>query len=176
MKKSIKLSMLVGLAFTCAEAFSQGRPTLGIGAELGVPAGNLNATQKIGVGGSAKLAFPVGGGTAITISGGYISFSGDESRNAANVIFKNPAKNFIPIKAGVRYNVVPNGIYLEPQLGYTSISTQNTNGSTGGFTYAANAGYIVNKVLDISARYEAVSINNFTLPHVGFRVAYNFAL
>ncbi|MDB5192474.1 MAG: hypothetical protein JWQ96_2037 [Segetibacter sp.] len=175
MKKSIKLSMLAVLSFVFTQSFSQVRPSLSIGAELGVPTGDLNVTQKIGVGGSAKIAFPVGAGTALTLSGGYVSFSGDEYQ-VGNAIIKRPALNFIPIKAGVRYNVVPNGIYLEPQLGFTSISTQNQEGSSGWFTYAANAGYIINNQIDIAARYEAVNKNNTTLPFIGFRVAYNFGL
>jgi hypothetical protein len=172
MNRIIKVSLVCIAAFLSSHVFSQGRPSLSIGAELGVPAGTLNATQKIGIGGSAKAAFPVGSDLDITVSAGYLSYSGDESGNT-----KLPAKNFIPIKAGARYHFVPSGFYFEPQLGYTSINTPGTSGATGGFTYAANAGYIINRNWDISGRYEAVSLkNNVTYPQVVFRLAYSFKL
>jgi len=166
--------MLVALAtIVVSGTYAQvGRPSLSIGAELGIPAGTLNNTQKIGIGGSAKAAFPVGPETDITVSAGYVSFSGVEIGS-----FKYPALNFIPLKAGVRYRFIPGGFYLEPQLGYTSISAANNGGSTGGFTYAANAGYMINSQWDLSARYEAVSLKNDVLyPQVGVRLAYSFKL
>ncbi len=173
MKTKIKLSLVAITTFICSQSFGQGRPSLSIGAELGIPAGTLNSTQKIGIGGSAKVAFPVGPDLDITGSAGFISYSGD-----VNGGVKRPALNFIPIKAGARYRFVPGGFYLEPQLGYTSINTPNSNGSaSGGFTYAANLGYIINRSLDISGRYEAVSLkNNVNYPQIGFRLAYSFGL
>jgi hypothetical protein len=170
--KRIKILLAVTAVVFSVSSYGQGRPSLSIGAELGVPTGDLNLTQKIGVGGTAKLAFPVGGGTAITLQSGIISFSGDEFGTT-----KLPAYNFIPIKAGVRHQFVPGGFYVEPQLGYTSINNTNSSGSAkGGFTYAANAGYFINNQFDISARYEAVSKSNQTLPFIGMRLAYNFGL
>ncbi len=174
MNKTIKLSLATLAIFFCSQSFSQyARPTLSIGAELGIPTGDLNAYQKIGVGGSAKAAFPVASDLDITASAGYISFSGDEAGS-----FKYPALNFIPIKVGVRYRFVPKGFYLEPQLGYTSINSSGTTTAKGGFTYAANAGYFIGRNFDISARYEGVSKKGSqgNLPFVGFRLAYNFSL
>jgi hypothetical protein len=173
MKATIKLGLTTVSIFFCTQSFSQyARPSLSLGAELGVPAGTLNATQKTGIGGSAKAAFPVGSDLDITVSAGYISFSGDIRGD-----IKLPVKNFIPLKAGVRYRFVPGGFYLEPQLGYTSINAPGSNGASGGFTYAANAGYIINKNWDISGRYEAVSLkNNVNYPYIGFRLAYSFSL
>ena len=108
----LRSAIAVVAVLTCSTAFGQ-RPTLGIGVEVGVPAGDLNTTQKIGIGGSANFAYPVGGGTALTLSAGYISYSGDEF-TVGNTTVKGDALNFIPIKAGVRYQFVPNGFYLEP--------------------------------------------------------------
>jgi len=175
MNTKIKFSLVALSVFFCSQSFGQtARPSLSIGAELGIPTGDLNASQKIGIGGSVKAAFPVTSDLDITASVGIISFSGDEVGTV-----KNPALNFIPIKAGVRYRFVPHGFYLEPQLGYTSINTPNSNGSaTGGFTYAANAGYFLTPNLDLSARYEGVSKKGSqgNLAHVGLRLAYNFSL
>jgi hypothetical protein len=172
MKMKIRFTLIVFTAFIFSHTLGQGRPSLSLGAELGVPAGTLNTTQKIGVGGSAKVAFPVGSDLDITASAGYISYSGDEVGNT-----KRPAMNFIPIKAGARYRFVPSGFYIEPQLGYTSVNSPGSSGATGGFTYAANAGYIINRNWDISGRYEAISLkNNINYPQVVFRLAYSFGL
>jgi hypothetical protein len=169
-------AMVCLLASSASYGQTKGRPSLGVGFEVGVPAGDLNATQKLGIGGTAKLALPVASGTSITLSSGYISFSGDEYQVAGATI-KRPALNFIPIKAGLRYQFVPNGFYVEPQFGYTSIGTPNSNTSaTGGFTYAANAGFLINNSWDLSARYEAVNRKGNNLPFLGFRLGYNFSL
>jgi hypothetical protein len=79
---------------------------------------------------------------------------------------------------GLRYQIKPSSIYLEPQLGYTSVATAHSNTSGhGGFTYAANAGVMLNAI-DVSVRYEAVSKdrNSDYRPFVGLRAAYNFKL
>ncbi len=172
MNKKMKFLLIAFAAMTTSYSYAQ-RPTLGLGFEVGVPAGDLNNTQKIGVGGSANVAFPVGGGTALTLSAGYLSYSGDEIGST-----KLPALNFIPFKAGVRHQFTPYGFYLEPQLGYTSINTPNSNTKAhGGFTYAAKAGYMINSKVDASARYEAVSLKNDVLyPQLVFRLGYNFGL
>ena len=177
--KNIKMSLVAIACVVGMQSFAQGRPSLSIGAELGIPVGDLNLTQKIGIGGSAKFALPVATGTDLTLSAGYMSFSGDEYNAPGNLLIKRPALNFIPIKAGVRFKVQPaSGFYLEPQLGYTSVNTPNSNTTaSGGFTYAANAGYMFSKQVDLSARYEGVSLkNNVNFNFVGARLAYNFSL
>jgi hypothetical protein len=179
MKNIIKLCT-VGLAsFICSQSCAQEntstRTALSLGAEFGIAAGTFNETQKSGRGGSIKALFPVFKGGALTISAGYISFPGDRDRLGS---FVYPAQNFIPLKAGLRYQVTPAGIYLEPQLGYTSVATAHSNTSGhGGFTYAANVG-VMHKAIDLSVRYEAVSKdrNSDYRPFVGLRAAYNFNL
>lgn len=175
MKNKIVVSLVAIASFICSQAIAQ-RPSLSIGAELGIPVGDLNNTQKLGVGGSAKLAFPIFEGGAFTVSGGYIAFSGDENTLTNGTIIKRPALNFIPLKAGLKYMVSKN-VYMEPQLGYTSINTKSDNTSaSGGFTYAYNLGYMLSPTIDISTRYEGVSRKNNNLNHVGLRLAYNFGL
>jgi hypothetical protein len=177
--KNIKLFLMVLACVVTASAYSQfSRVGLSIGADLGIPAGALNTTQKIGVGGTAKLAFPVAHDLDITLTSGLINFSGDEV-NTGNGMIKRPSLNFIPVKLGTRFRVAPGSFYIEPQLGYTAISTPNSNTSaTGGFTYAANAGFFLGSSFDISGRYEAVSLKNNAgnYPFLGARLAYNFKL
>ncbi len=177
MKIKLKISLIILSAFLFNQSFSQtkGRPSLGIGVDFGIPAGKLNTTQKIGVGGTAKAAFPVTTNGDFTLSAGYISFSGDEYKEGSQTI-KSAALNTIPIKAGFRYKFTPQGFYLEPQLGYTSLSTPGGSSAKGGFTYAANVGYFLGSNFDVSARYEAINKEGGNLPFVGLRLGYNFNL
>lgn len=172
MKKILFAFAITSLSLVATKSNAQvGRNTLGVGFEVGVPMSDLNKTQKIGIGGTAEFAHYIGAATALTLTAGYISFSGDEISS-----FKYPAINFIPIKAGIRYAIAPS-LYLEPQLGYTSINTPNSNTkATGGFTYAAKAGYMITPSLDLSARYEGISKENSNLNFLGFRLGYNFNL
>lgn len=177
MKKIINVGLFAMATFICSQSIAQvssaGRPSLSIGAEVGMPTGDFNASHDIGLGGSLKALFPLFDGGALTLSGGYISFSGDEIGNTG---VKRQALNFLPFKAGLRYNLTPGGVYLEPQLGYTSINTSNSNTSaTGGFTYAANLGVML-QAIDLSVRYEGVSRDGFTWPYLGLRAGYNFKL
>ena len=174
MKKIINSTLVVLAVMMCSQSIAQvttaGRPSLSLGAEVGIPAGDFNETAKLGLGGSLKALFPIFEGGALTLSAGYISFSGDEIGS-----FKHAATNLLPFKAGLRYNLSPGGVYFEPQLGYTSISYKGGASGTGGFTYAANLG-VLTQAIDLSVRYEGVSRENLRLPYLGLRAAYNFRL
>ncbi|HEX8334858.1 MAG TPA: hypothetical protein VF622_19695 [Segetibacter sp.] len=176
MKKIINSTLVALAVIICSQSIAQvttaGRPSLSLGAEVGIPAGDFNKTAKLGLGGSLKALFPIFEGGALTLSGGYISFSGDQ---IGNTNLKHAATNLLPFKAGLRYNLSPGGVYLEPQLGYTSISYKGGASGTGGFTYAANLGVLM-QAIDLSIRYEGLSRENLRLPYLGLRGAYNFRL
>ena len=127
--------------------------------------------MEIRPGGSAKAAFNVVDNGFITVSAGYISFSGKDMGFG----IKMPAINIIPLKAGFRYNVGASGFYVEPQIGY-SIAKAKGGDSDGGFTWAPNVGYTIKNMIDLSARYESISMDGGSISHLGFRVAYNFNL
>lgn len=164
-----KLLFVALIMLASQNCFAQLRPWVSLGGEVGIPMGQLNNTQSLGLGGSAKFGLAVAHDMDITLSAGIINFSGDKMNSFAYV-----SKNFIPVKAGVRYRLTPTGIYIEPQLGYTRINP--TIGKTsGGFTYAAAAGLLL-RSWDVSARYEGVSKNDNTLPFAGVRIAYVLGL
>ncbi len=141
--------------------------TLSIGVEAAYPFGKLGDVSSFGLGGSAKVAIPAGPG-AVTLSGGYVNFFGKEIGNTG-VKFANTY--LIPLKAGYRFNLGESGFNFEPQAGYSV-----GKGSSGGFTYAGNLGYMINNQIDISARYEGISKSGTTMSFVGLRLAYNFGL
>jgi hypothetical protein len=142
---------------------------LSIGAEVALPTGDLADFNKVGFGGSAKVAFNVMQNGYITVSGGYISFAGKGTG-----LTSIPSLNIIPLKAGFRLNL--GGFYIEPQLGWTIAKSKGSDNSEASFTWAPNIGVVVAKVLDISARYESFSNDGSTISHGGLRVAYNFNL
>lgn len=143
---------------------SSGGNSLSVGAEVGLPIGDLKQVSSLGIGGSAKAAFGIFEGGAVTLSAGYMTFSGKTIQG-----FKLPSTNVIPVKVGLRY-MLGGGIYGEPQLGMSFIG----NGGGSAFTYAAGVGTMINNQIDIGVRYEAFSKNSATSSFIGARVAYNF--
>jgi hypothetical protein len=177
--KKIRLFLLGLTTVLTVNSFAQTggipRPSLSIGVEGALPLGDFSDRNKFGIGGSAKFAFPVAPDLDLTLSAGYISFAGKNITPGVNF-----AKlNTIPIKAGVRYRAA-SGLYVEPQLGYTSYKATKgfgaSNNSSGAFTYAANIGYTIGNGVDFGVRYEAFSKNEVTTSFVGARLAYSFSL
>lgn len=177
MKKVLTYALVaVALCYTNT-TFAQDEPNAGtavsVGVEVGIPTGDFGESHKLGLGGTVKVAFPVIPSGDITVNAGYMSFSGKEMSFMGQTVKLDPL-NVIPLKAGFRYRF-PGGFYLEPQLGY-NIWKAKGGESEGGFTYAGNIGYLVNNMIDLSARYEGSSIEGTTLSFIGFRAAYSFAL
>src|SRR4051812_44422493 len=87
--------------------------SISVGVEAALPIGNLGKSPsqvkfsdyyKFGIGGSIKGALPIFTGGAVTLSAGYISFSG-KSTTILGQTYKNPALNLIPLKVGLRYAI-----------------------------------------------------------------------
>jgi len=176
MKKTI-LPLLLLASFSLSHAQTKG-PELGIGVDAGIPVGSLSESHKFGIGGTLKFAYNFNPSTAITFQSGYMSFIGKDisPEDGGGIIDKWPNLNFIPFKFGGRYTFT-GGFYIEPQLGFTSMSTKfmGYTSSTTGFTYAINVGYRATPGVDISARHETISKEG-NGSFIGLRVAYNFLL
>lgn len=141
-------------------------PSLSIGLEVGFPVSdNFSSLYNAGVGGSAKLAIPVVTNGSVTLSAGYISFSGNKFSG-----MRFPSLTLLPFKAGFRYRT-PGNLYFEPQLGITSIKLKGANSSETSFTIAGNVGYIINNIVDLSARYEVMTKGS-TRSFIGLRAAF----
>jgi hypothetical protein len=174
-----KLLLILGVTlFATASTYAQketrvGRPSISVGVDGALPLGDFKESHKFGIGGTVKGAVPVATGVDITLTTGYISFGGKTDSDWGE-IYKVPAVNMIPIKAGVRYTFAA-GPYFEPQIGYTLLSAKGMK-STGAFTYAANVGVMISPQVDLGVRYEAMSKNSSTSSFLGARLAYNFSL
>ncbi len=181
--KKIKICLLALTVLVAATSFGQDDKkkasgnSMSIGAELGLPIGDLGDSKKLGIGGSAKAAFGIFEGGAVTLSAGYMTFGGKDQTITTTVlgqtfttVVPGTKLNVIPVKAGLRY-MLGGGIYGEPQLGMSFFSGA---GSGSAFTYAAGLGTMINNQIDIGVRYEAFSKNSSTSSFIGARVAYNF--
>ena len=168
----MKIYLLALTVLVAVSSFAQddkkktsGGNSLSIGAEVGLPmSSGFKQSFSVGFGGSAKAAFGIFDGGAVTLSAGYMTFGG---KNGNTVKF-----NVIPVKAGLRYNLA-SGVYAEPQLGMSFTSFGGFSSSA--FTYALGIGTIINNQIDIGVRYEAMSKTG-TTSFLGARVAYNFGL
>lgn len=175
MKKIILLSAVCACAMTSASLHAQtDKPSLSFGAETAIPTGNLSLITPLGLGASAKLIIPATKNIAFTASAGYIYY-------LKKSYFGEDIGGFhaVPLKGGIRVSI-NKGFYVEPQAGYTTFGKESTaeeeGGSSGGFTYAGNIGYMAGKNFDISARYENSHIDGLNFSHIGLRLAYNFSL
>lgn len=168
-KVTLALFAMMFATLTFAQSAKKAQSSeLGIGVDAALPIGDFNKTHSFGIGGTLKYAFNLDENNAITLTSGYLNFSG-KSENG----FKWSSVGFIPVKAGYRYTF-PGNFYAEPQLGVTFFTGNGSDGSA--FTYAFNAGYKFTPAIDLSVRYEGMSKNSENLSFLGLRLAYNFSL
>jgi hypothetical protein len=172
MKKILSLIAIATLVGVTAKAADDDKkatagPTLSVGVDAGLPLGTLGDVYSFAIGGSAKAAIPAGPG-AVTISAGYLNFSGKTISG-----FKVPSTYLIPLKGGYRFNLGEGGFNLEPFVGYSV-----GKGGGGGFTYGGNIGYLINNQIDLSAGYNGLSAKGGggSSSWIGFRAAYSFSL
>ena len=158
MKKFFLLTLAGFITFSAFSQSKGGGTNLSGGLELGLPTGDMNLSQNIGFGASVKALF--GDVSGFTASAGYMTFSGK------NTI---PAFSAIPVKVGYR-TAFEGGFYFEPQVGMSFTSQGGFTESV--FTYAPNVG-IITGGLDISARYEAMTKDSYTIGFIGLRLAFS---
>ncbi len=89
--------------------------------------------------------------------------------------------NLIPLLIGYRHNF--DGIFIEPQAGYMVIGAKMNSAEEGTMTDsggllsgALSIGYVFDKQVEISARYQVAGKNGSNLNLFGLRLGYNFSL
>ena len=175
----MKRVLLVALGVTLFSAISfaqKGKNQIGVAAEVGIPTGDVADVSKIGIGGSVKGLYGVGTAGQLTLTTGYIVFSGkDEIKDLFEA--DKISNSIIPVLAGYRHNF--SGFYAEPQLGYSFLNSRVKGGdfdgkeSDGAFTWAAGLGYVFNK-FEVGARYQSMHSDGESSAFIGIRVGYNF--
>ena len=173
--------ILVFALLTSASSLAQDqkeKASLSIGGDFAIPTNSKYFYP--GLGGTVKGAISVTRKTSITLTTGYITFKGKKQASGYAVV----GERFIPVRIGFQYKPASN-LYIEPQVGYarkiygsflsngrlTSPPSDNT------FNYAINIGYLINKNLELSARYEDYLLKGTSqLRSIGLRLAYRFKL
>ncbi len=172
MKKSISICFIALITVLSTNAQQSKNTTISVGAEIGLPSGDLSTGWNTGLGASAKAAFSTSLDVDITASAGYISYAGKSILGTSL-----PSWNTIPIKAGVRYKVGGSAFNIEPQVGYTFGSISGISSSNAsGLTWAICAGYFFTSKIDFGIRYESFKTSgaNSSANLIGLRLGYTF--
>jgi len=193
MKSTFKITALVlafaGLTFG---AKAQSNPTstkttgirYSIGADAGIPTGNLSDSYNWNLGGSLQVDIPVAKQLFVTVNAGYNNlFAKDVT--VAGVTAKGPNLQLLPVKAGLKYFPVGN-FYVQGEAGASFLLNKSdftgVDNSTV-FTYAPQVGYQFplggSSFLDAGVRFENTTklnsnIDDSKLHFVSLRVAYGF--
>jgi hypothetical protein len=177
MKKVFFVILGIGLFSTAAVA-QRGNNQVGVYGKVVLPAGDNSDFSKVGFGGTVKALYGVGNAGQVTLTSGYVTFSGKDVYKhllGADKI----TQSVIPVLAGYRHNF--HGFYVEPQIGYGIYGAKikggmfDGNDSEGAFTWAAGAGYVF-KGIEIGAVYQSGHKNGESNGSVGFRIGYNFSV
>jgi hypothetical protein len=172
-KQLLTLLFAAGIA-TCSFAQSKsdslsvtkGGVKFSIGAEAGIPVGDISIGYNFVLGGSAKLEVPTGSSTYLTVSAGYNAFF------AKSILkeFGAPATSgFVPLKAGLK-GYASGNFFIEGQAG---IVWSTESGGGHAFAWSPGIGYTLHNGLEIGARYEGWT-NDGTIGQISARIAYRF--
>lgn len=171
--------VLLGCVLFSAGAFAQrGNNQIGVAADASVPTGDLSEFSNAGFGGTVKVLYGIGKAGQLTLTSGYVSFTGKETFKdllGADKI----TQTIVPVLVGYRHNF--DGFYAEPQIGYGFYASKIKGGildskdSGGAFTWAAGIGYIF-RSFEVGVRYQSANKNNEGVGMIGFQAGYNFSL
>lgn len=166
--KRVFLSLAIAaIAFSANAQSKQFKFSAGV--EAGLPLGDFDKTSSIGIGGSAQGEYAVAEKIGVTLSAGYLSFSGKSVDLGYGITTKWPTASIVPVLAGAKYYITES-VYAQAQAG---ISFFNNDGGSA-FTYAPGVGMLVAEKIDISLKYQAATKNSSTVAFLGLRAAYSF--
>ncbi len=165
MKKFFFVVALAAATFSVKAQDEEGKTLrFSLGAEVALPIGKLADVSGVGIGGSVQGEYMVDTDLGITLSAGYLHFSGKDYD------VPGEGSGLIPVLAGIRYHFTPN-VYASGQLGMT-FGTEKGAGSI--FTYAPGLGYQFSQNFDAQLRYIGWSKDSNSTSAIGLRLAYTF--
>jgi Outer membrane protein beta-barrel domain len=173
--KKFNMVLLATILISAGSLAQKGNTLIGIGGEVALPTGEFGTYFKTGIGISTKALFGVGKAGHITFTGGFSTF-----KEIGSEVDWSGRMRIMPLLAGYRHNF--NQFFIEPQAGIGFYNYKLTEGDEWTtypqalFTWAASAGYIFNKQIEVSARYQNGSSNSYSAGLLAVRVGYNFSL
>jgi hypothetical protein len=144
---------------------SGGGVKINIGAETGLPVGDVSSVYSFIIGGSIKAEIPTATHTFLTLSAGYNSWM--VKSDLKDII--GSSEGFVPLKAGIKYYPDEN-FFLEGQAGIV-FSTETGGGHA--FVFSPGIGYTFNGGFEAGLRYEGWS-NGGTTGQLGLRLGFRF--
>ena len=144
------------------------KPVISAGAELALPVGDFKEGYKFGLGVTAQGEYPAAEKLGVTLSAGYLSFSG-KTFEFLGQKYKNEAQGIIPVMAGAKYYFADN-IYGHAQAGVSFFN----NGVGAAFTWSPGVGIKASENIDVLVKYQSASKDGSTASFLGARVAYTF--
>ncbi|RZJ23656.1 MAG: hypothetical protein EON51_01905 [Acinetobacter sp.] len=184
MKNQItKITMFIALMIiTAFGAGAQSPKSIGIrysiGADFGLPTGDLSDNYKWSLGGSLQSDIPLVDVLYATINAGYVNIFTDKSVSTLTSDI-----HLIPVKVGLKYFPAPN-LYLQGEAGASFLLDHKTYADHSiAFVYAPQIGYTIplagKSGLDVGLRYEVNSKfyeGGNSHSYLGLRLAYAFGI
>ena len=195
MKTTFKISALV-LAFAGLALGAKAQTTTGttktttsngiilsVGADAGIPTGNLSNNYNWSLGGSVQADIPVVSNQLfVTVNAGYNNIFGKKNIDGSG--FDQPNIQLLPVKAGLKYFPVSH-FYVQGEAGAAFLLNKSDlagDDKSAAFLYAPQIGYQFplggKSYLDAGIRYEGTtkfsSVYNDKVNFFGLRVAYAF--
>ena len=162
----MKATFIIAAVFTliCFQGKTQLKGfSIGPYAEVIWPTGSLEETNENGIGAGLNADIRIGK-FGLTASAGFIHFGGKTVAGNEGTA-KFPAINAIPVRAGIKYRLVP-ALYAKLEGGVASY----TNGNSSAFILSPGIGLRV-LGLDVQAKYETwINVGSGW----GVKVGYNF--
>ncbi len=171
-------SMLLLVLFFNAE-ISHAQINVLLGFEGVSTLGEFKNIASVGGGASGGIEFGVSEKFGLTAQLGYIYLRPVNDLQSAHMF---------PLQGGLKYHLASkeNGMYTHLQIGTHQISTTTEavssfgyyepaeSNSYSGISYALGIGYVVNGNVDLSLRYNIVSIDKKSGGYLGIRLAISF--
>lgn len=185
MKKILSVLLVVFLVSGFINA--QGKMALGFNAGIALPMGDFADGYDMGFGGNALFAYRVSPNVDVTLSGGYLTWSGKDALDGLNF-------SSIPVMVGAKYLFGKEKFnpYVAGELGvhFTTVDLpeyefegQTFGGGSSSDTYfgwGAGAGFLYqignNMDLDVNARYNSIAAEGGSSDYVSVMVGLLFGL
>lgn len=177
MKKSISiLTFVVALSFAYSDSSAQKLTktfSFGVGLEGGITTGDAKDAYPTNGGLTLRGSYHIGPGFATLTTGGIAFIPDDLEDEDAKVGL------LIPVRAGYKY-IIKDRFFAMGEVGYGSFKQfysdehdELVSRSDGGFLFAPSVG-VQFGVVEISLRYESVSVGDENLSLLGLRLGFNF--
>ena|ERR1700744_279425 len=157
---------------------------LSVGPEIGLPIGNFSGAYSWIFGGSIQADIPIASDFYAVVNLGY-----DDAFVKKNSAPDFPSRNLqlIPAKAGLKYFVFSNLVYVQATAGVEFLGNHSDAGAdkTSSFIYSPQVGVLLKlapkSYIDAGFYYQEVTSNFWNagggnLNTLGLRVAYSFGL